>query len=121
MKRTSKLFRFCTLFNPQRRRRSSVSVCDLALGFLESTFVISGGSAIVSLMFWFFGTVFGELVGMVVTQTLMYGAAYVFIQVIGFVIVIGSAIIGTMILIAGIDVGWRKFKQSASCKTIKIT
>lgn len=121
MKRTSKLFRFCTLFNPQRRRHSHVSMCDLGLGFLESILVIAGVGVIACLMFWFFGSVIGELVAMIITQTFLYGAAYLFIQLIVFVVVIGSALFGAMMLIAAIDTGWRKFKQSNACKMIKIT
>lgn len=125
MNRNSKFFWFCTLAQQHLRNRNEISVCTLALSLIETLFYTIVISIFTVLAFWFFGTVLGEVVGMIVTQTFEAGIAYTFITIGGaFIVIITLMLVFLFVVtsaIAYIQKWWKSFLASSACKKIKIT
>lgn len=125
MNRNSKFFWFCTLAQQHLRNRNEISVCALVLSIIETLFYTILISIFTVLAFWFFGTVLGEIVGMIVTQTFETGIAYTFINIGGgFIIMIALMLTFLFVVtsvIAYIQKWWKSFLASSACKKIKIT
>ena len=125
MNRNSNFFWFCTLVKPHLRNRDEISVCTLALSLIETLFYAILISIFTVLAFWFFGTVLGEIVAMIVTQTFEPGIAHTFINIGGgFIIMIALMLAFLFVVtsaIAYIQKWWKSFLASSACKKIKIT
>ena len=125
MNRNSNFFWFCTLAQQHLQNRNEISVCTLALSLIETLFYTIMISIFTVLAFWFFGSVLGEVVGMIVTQTFETGIAYTFITIGGaFIVIISLMLVFLFVVtsvIAYIQKWWKSFLASSACKKIKIT
>ncbi len=121
MKRNSLFFKFCTFFeNENYRSRTNIDACTLSFMFLRSVVwsILFGMFGV--LMFWAIGSIIGETIAMIVTQTFEKSFAksfYVFLF-FGTICVCISAILAFLVVSA--DKLIRNRNKSNFCKIIEI-